>query len=72
MSVAEAEVRMTALRAREKSHDLSHWMESFLSHLSHAPQDGVLTAKVSSKLLRVLSLLIKIFKSQGCNQDGQD
>ena len=46
MSVAEAEVRMTALRAREKSHDLSYWMESFLSHLSQAPQDGVLTAKV--------------------------
>ena len=49
MSVAEAEVRMTALRAREKSHDLSHWMESFLSQLSHAPQDGVLRAQAHPK-----------------------
>ena len=46
MSVAEAEVRMTALRARERSHDLSHWMDSFLSQLAQAPQEGALAAKV--------------------------
>ena len=46
MSVAEAEVRMTALRARERSNDLRHWMDSFLSQLSQAPSDGTLAVKV--------------------------
>ena len=47
MSVAEAEVRMTALRSRERSNDLRHWMDSFLSQLSQAPSDGTLAVKVS-------------------------
>ena len=46
MSVAEAEVRMTALRSRERSNDLRHWMDSFLSQLSQAPSDGTLAVKV--------------------------
>ena len=37
MSVAEAEVRMTALRAREKVYDLKHWMDSFFSQLLNSP-----------------------------------
>ena len=33
MSTAEAEVRMTALRARESQNDLAHWMDSFFTEL---------------------------------------
>ena len=38
---------MTALRAREKSHDLRHWMDSFLTQLSQSPSEGSLADKVS-------------------------
>ena len=33
MTVEEAEVRMTALRARERQNDLESWMESFFTEL---------------------------------------
>ena len=47
MSVAEAEVRMTALRARERGHDLRHWTDSFLSQLLDSAADGARTDKVA-------------------------
>ena len=46
MSVAEAEVRMTALRARERGHDLRHWTDSFLSQLLDSAADGASADKV--------------------------
>ena len=46
MSVAEAEVRMTALRARERGHDLRHWTDSFLSQLLDSAADGARADKV--------------------------
>ena len=33
MTVAEAEVRMTALRTRERQNDLLHWMNSFFAEI---------------------------------------
>ena len=47
MSVAEAEVRMTALRARERGHDLRHWTDSFLSQLLDSAADGARADKVA-------------------------
>ena len=47
MSVAEAEVRMTALRARERAHDLRHWTDSFLSQLLDSAADGARADKVA-------------------------
>ena len=47
MSVAEAEVRMTALRARERGHDLRHWTDSFLSQLLDSAADGARTDNVA-------------------------
>ena len=54
MSVAEAEVRMTALRARERSQDLRHWVDSFLSQLTQAPSDGVQAAKVGHQMSSII------------------
>ena len=47
MSVAEAEVRMTALRAREKIHDLKYWMDSFLTQLRNSSAEGANTEQVN-------------------------
>ena len=59
MSVAEAEVRMTALRSRERSNDLRHWMDSFLSQLSQAPSDGTLAIKVGkSEVITITTAFI--------------
>ena len=55
MTVAEAEVRMTALRTRERQHDLLHWMNSFFTEIQdvtdppseEAPSSVMESVKVS-------------------------
>ena len=54
MSVAEAEVRMTALRARERRNDLVHWMDSFFAELREEVSDT--QSQTASGLMERLKL----------------